>query len=281
MKAYIMTDLECVAAVVSLPEYCLRGPRNKYGRTEGGSHHALAKELATREVNAAVAGLVAAGVADILVCDGHGHGGLEPALLDAPARMLTGLGQPQPRGLDGSFDLALMVGQHAKAGTDGGHLCHSYSFFREKTLLNGAHHAEIACFAILCSYLDVPLAMISGDRAACAEARELIPSIVTVPVIEGERCGSTMGLGVQEAIDLNVPATHLNIHDARERIRDGAMAAVAARTGVERFFIEGPYRYERVNRRDDAGRVAVAVNESDDFLDLMSQKPEYRLVEEA
>lgn len=185
MKAYIITDMEGVAGVVSLPEYCLRGPENKYGRTEGGRYYDLAKKLATREVNAAVAGLVDAGVDDILVCDGHGHGGLEPALLESPAQMLTGRGQPQPRGLDESFDVALMVGQHAKAGTDGGHLCHSYSFFREKTVLNGEHHAEIACFALMCSYFNVPLVMISGDQAGCDEAGALVPSIETVPVIEG------------------------------------------------------------------------------------------------
>lgn len=79
---------------------------------------------------------------------------------------------------------------------------------------------------------------------------------------------------------MNVPAIHLNPADARRRIREGAPRAVAHRDAVERFFIEPPYRFERVNRPDAQGRTAVAVNESDDFLELMKQKPEYHFVNE-
>jgi len=131
MKIYILTDMEGVAGIVSLPEYCLPSPVNKYGRTEGGRYYEHARELATLEVNAAIDGLLEGGATDILVCDGHGPGGLNASMIHPKAKILTGRSQPQPRGLDESFDAAIMLGHHAKANTDGGHLCHSGSFFRD------------------------------------------------------------------------------------------------------------------------------------------------------
>ncbi len=92
MKVYVMTDLECTAGVVSLPEYCLPGQSNKYGRTEGGKYYEHARELATMEVNAAVEGLLEGGATEILVRDGHGPGGLNVSLLHPEAGMLTGGG---------------------------------------------------------------------------------------------------------------------------------------------------------------------------------------------
>lgn len=161
-----MTDMEGVAGVVSLPEYCLTGPENKYGRAEGGKYYEHARELATLETNAAVDGLLEAGVTDVLVCDGHGPGGLNASLIHPDARILTGRGQRQPRGLDQSFDLALMVGQHAMAHTDGGHLCHSGSFSREGWAVNGVELGEIHLFMLLASEFDVPVAMSRADTIA-------------------------------------------------------------------------------------------------------------------
>lgn len=271
MKAYILTDLECVSGVITLPEYCLKGPENEFGLTNGGKYYDLARKLATMEVNAAICGLIEAGVEEILVCDAHGHSGIDFSLLVSPARLLTGSVQKQPRGLDSSFDFAIMIGQHAKANTDGGHLCHSFSFFREKTLLNGVHYGEIGFFANLCSYFNVPLVMITGDLAGCKEASSLIPSIETVPVIEGISRGSTKGMTFLQAMNLNVPAIHLSQEESHKRIKEGAIRAVQKRTSVEQFKIEGPYKLERINRITQEGQIAVAVNNSDNFIDLLNQ----------
>jgi len=275
MRVFVMTDMEAVAGVVSLPEYCLSGPINKYGRKEGGRYYEHARELATMEVNAAVEGLIEGGAREILVRDGHGQGGLNASLIHPEARILTGKSQVAPWGLDGSFDAAIMIGQHAKAHTDGGHLCHSFSFFRDRTLLNGVHHAEIAFFMIMASYFDVPVVMISGDAAACEEARELVPSIETVAVIEGQKRGSTEGMTAQEAMDFNVPAVHVSPVKSRQMIKEAATRCLQKIDAVERFSLEPPYVYERINRPDENGRVTRAVNRSDDFIDLLSQPTDF------
>ena len=275
MKVYVMTDLECVAGVVSLPEYCLPGPENKYGRKEGGRYYEHARELATAEVNAAVDGLIEGGATEILVCDGHGPGGLNASLIHAQARILIGKGQAQPRGLDRSFDAAIMIGQHAQAHTDGGHLCHSGSFSRDQWLLNGQLIGEIGLFMITCSYFEVPMIMVSGDAAACEEARRLIPLIETVAVIEGQKRGSTKGMGTQEAIDLNVPAIHASPVKSREMIKQGARSCLSRIGSVERFWVNPPYEMVRITRPSEQGAAQQAINRGEDFIDLISQPPQY------
>ena len=66
MRVYIVTDLEGVAGVHDIENWCEPASPN----------YARAKELLTLEVNAAIAGFRAAGATDILVADGHGCGGI-------------------------------------------------------------------------------------------------------------------------------------------------------------------------------------------------------------
>ena len=275
MKIYIMTDMECVAGVVSLPEYCLASPVNKYNRPEGGRYYDHARELATLEVNAVIGGLLEGGATEILVCDGHGHGGLDAALIHPRAKILTGKGQTQPRGLDDSFDAAVMIGQHAMANTDGGHLCHSGSFSRNLWQLNGQTIGEIGLFMVLTSHFNVPMVMISGDVAACQEAQSLVPSIETVAVIEGQKLGSTEGWTTRRAMDLNVPAVHVSPQTSRQMIHQAASKCLSRIETVERFSVEPSYEMQRVTRPDNDQPAQVAVNHSDDYVDLLGQKSEY------
>ena len=275
-----MTDLECVAGVVSSAEYLLTGPENKYGRTDGGRYYERALELATREVNAAVDGLLEGGATEILVCDGHGHGGLNASLIHPEARILTG----KPLSdycLDDSFDAAIMIGQHAMANTDGGHLAHSGTFFRDAWILNDVVIGEIGLFMIRAAYYGVPLVMLSGDVAACEEARRLVPSIETVAVIEGVKRGSTEGMSTDQALDHNVSAIHLSPERARRLIQEGASRCLSQVDSMERFWVDPPYEMVRVVRPDDQGQVVRAVNRSDDYIDLICQKPEYGVVDVA
>ena len=278
MKVYVNTDLECIAGVVTLPEYCLSGPDNKYHRCEGGKHYQQACELATLEVNAAIDGLREGGATEILVCDGHGHGGLNPAMIHPQSRILTGLAQRQPRGLDHSFDAAIMIGQHAMANTDGGHLCHSGSFDRDDWRLNGQSIGEIGLFMIVCSYFNIPVVMISGDVPACQEASRLVPSIETVAVIEGQKLGSTRGMTIDQAIDLNVPAIHVSPIKARQMIRDAAQRCLAKIDNIQRYFVDPPYEMVRLSRPRDDGTTRRAVNKSHDFIQLLQQKPHYETI---
>ena len=171
-----------------------------------------------------------------------------------------------------------MIGQHARANTDGGHLCHSGSFDRDDWALNGRSVGEIELYMLMCAYFGVPTVMISGDAAACEQAREFVPSIVSVAVIEGQRRGSSKGMTVDEAIDLNVPAIHVAPSKARSMIRDGARRCLQNVDRVERFWVDPPYEMIRLSRLRPDGTRQRAVSTADDYLDLVMQKPQYETV---
>jgi len=181
MKVYILTDLEGVCGVVSFETQT--GP--------GGRYYEEAKELLTLEVNAAVEGALAGGATDVLVLDGHGAGALNIKLLHRRARAI--LGGPMPRDflISRGFDAMLVVGQHAMAGAERGNLHHTYSHLSiVRMWLNGEEIGEIGINAAIAGYYDIPMALLTGDEAACKEARLYNPHCEVVAVKEGisQRC---------------------------------------------------------------------------------------------
>jgi len=267
MKIYIMTDMEGVAGIVNSSDYCR--PEGKY--------YEHGRELATLEVNAAIEGLLEAGATDILVVDGHGPGALHPTLLHPEVRLLTGRPRDYGAGLDSSFDAAVMIGQHAKSNTDGGHLCHTGSFDREEATLNGVSVGEIALNMLIAGYFGVPYIMLSGDRAACEEFLELCPDGVTVTVVEGLKRGSAAGLTGEENRCFNVAAIHRPPPEARKLIRQGAREALERMRYVkfEPLKMDPPYEYIRLTRPDESGRRRRAVVTGTDLLEVLRRPPAY------
>jgi len=218
MKIFLMTDLEAVAGVVDSLNWCY--PEGRYLD--------LARELLTREVNAAVDGFLEAGATRIVVCDGHGHGGILPHLLHREAEFIIGgLGPIAPRfGLDESFDAVAWVGQHAMAGTPFNHLAHTGSFEVLEMRANGRAIGEIGSFAYTAAELGVRCIFLSGDQAGCDEAAALIPGIATVPVKWGLNPSDGRDLGTDEARKAHTCARHLSCETARARIQAGASSAL-------------------------------------------------------
>jgi D-amino peptidase len=266
MKVYILADLECVAGIVNFTDYC---------RPEYSKYYEHAKELATLEVNAAIDGLLETGATEIVVWDGHGPGGLNPSLLHPEAKIACGRPMDYPHFIDQSFDAMIITGQHAMANADGGHLCHSGSFSREKWLLNGKEIGEIGLTVLKAAYFKVPTVMLTGDSAACEEARSYLPEIHTVPVIWGQKRGSTEGMTSQEAIAFNAAAIHLAPEQARKQIRETAAKCLDNLKTHKLYWLEPPYEMTRVTRPETDKPGRTAVNRSDDYMDLLSQKPEY------
>lgn len=213
MKVLIGTDIEGVAGVTSF--------ENEGYNT--GKYHERAKQLLTAEVNAAIDGLLDAGCEDFLVIDGHGPGGIHFDDLHDRARLLHG--RPQaPRGerspIITAYDVCVMIGQHAMAGTRTGTLNHTQSSRNvEYYMLNGKPIGEIAQFALFHGHFGLPLILLSGDTAACGEAEELVPGITTAAVKEG--------LSRTSAISLSRSRSHALIRskaaEAIERHRQDAL----------------------------------------------------------
>jgi D-amino peptidase len=191
----MMTDLEGVAGVVSFEEQAFAT----------GRYYDLAKRLVTAEVNAAVEGLLDAGVEDVLVCDGHGAGGLWFEDIHPQAKLLHGrpitihqLFAPLPE-----YDAVVMIGQHAMAGVPTSNQNHTQS---SQTIdyikLNGQPIGEIAQFALYAGSFGKPMIYLSGEIDACCEAEALIPGITTTSVKQGLSRGAAISLSASAARSL-------------------------------------------------------------------------------
>lgn len=226
MKAYVMTDMEGVAGVVNFESQAYAD----------GKYYEQAKQLLTGEVNAAVEGLLEAGVDDILVCDGHGPGAISFENLHPQAKLMHGrpLAPAVARDIvTREYDFSVMIGQHAMAGVEDGNLNHTQmSRAVDYYKLNGKLIGEIAQFALHCGAMGMPLIWLTGDEAACREARELIPGITTTSVKKG--------LSRNCAISLSKEKSH-------ELIRRDAAAAVAnhKKNPVKPLVWPGPYVLEK------------------------------------
>ena len=198
MKVFITVDMEGIAGLVQWDN----------------EQRDLQRRLMTEEVNAAARGAFAAGATEILAGESHGNmRNILPEALDPRVSFLTG--QPKPMnhagGVDDSFDLAMFVGYHARAGTLHGVMSHTYSGIIYALSFNGVEVGEIGADAALCGYHGVPVGLVAGDRAACNEAEALLGAVLTVPVKEG--------LGRSAARCLPVAV-------ARQRIENAAAEAV-------------------------------------------------------
>jgi D-amino peptidase len=203
----------------------------KPAQTSGGDS-ALYQEgrgLYTEEINAAVRGAKAAGATEIVVMDCHGAGGpydfnsLVPGLLDADCEYVVQREWTEYTAfLEAGCDAALFVGMHAYAGNAEGVLSHTVSGQAWENLrFNGTLVGETGINAALCGHWGVPVLLVTGDRAVCIEARDLLgDGLTTVEVKEG--------LGRFSA-RMKTPAK------ARELIESGAKQALSDLSAVEPY----------------------------------------------
>ena len=206
MKRVLMgTDMEGCAGIVSFEQQSR--PTARY--------YDQGKRIVTAEINAAVDGLLEAGLEDVLVVDGHGPGAVWFEDLHEKARLLHG--RPSaPRSVRdpivAGYEACVMIGQHAMAGVSTSNQNHTQSSTSiDYYKLNGSRIGEIAQFALYQGDLGLPLIFLSGEDDACREAEALIPGISTVSVKQGLGRGSAISLSAAEA---------------RRRIREGIRQAV-------------------------------------------------------
>jgi D-amino peptidase len=179
IKIYIETDLEGVSGVY----------RFSQTRDKGSPENLKACEYFMGDLAAVVRGLRDGGATEILVIDGHGNQAMIPELMVAGAKYVTGLPRPQNNtwSLDKSYSGFVMFGFHAMNGTPDGVLCHTQSSESENRYwYNGVESGELAQSASVAGYYGIPPILVTGDEAACREARKFFgEGIVTVATKQG------------------------------------------------------------------------------------------------
>ncbi len=153
--------------------------------SSGGKDYALGRKLMTEEVNAVVAALFARGPAEILVNDSHGDmQNLLHIELDERVTYIQGNIKPfgMVQGLDSSFDAAIFLGYHTRAGTDG-FLAHTGSGSVKGLWLNDREVGEGGLNAAYAGEQGVPVILASGDLDFTKEFEALVDTR-TVPTKE-------------------------------------------------------------------------------------------------
>lgn len=246
MKVHISIDLEGITGVF----------RDAQTDDLGSAEHRAACELMRGDLDAALAGCADAGSEEIVVCDAHyastnlGVEGLPPevTLISGATPHLSMM-----EGIDSSFDASLLVGYHAKAGTQAGVLCHTFTDIitrvevvaaaRERPGAASASAGTSAAMAAtdagsaaadgdiapyvtgefgLCAAVagafNVPVVFTSGDDKLADEARELLPGVETAVTKSGiARSGAR--LRAPEAARADIRA---GVARALASVREGA-----------------------------------------------------------
>src|SRR6266536_481168 len=178
-KVFISIDMEGIAGIAHRQQV-----------TRGMGDYSIGRELMTGEANAAIDGAFEGGATSVVVNDSHGDMfNLLQERLDPRAELI--LGSPKVplsmmQGFGADFDVALFVGYHAAAGTEGAVLDHTYSGrLLYDVRLNERSVTEAELNAAYAGAHGVPVGLVSGDDKICAQAAARLPGLRTVVVKRG------------------------------------------------------------------------------------------------
>ena len=222
-KVFISVDMEGIWGVVA-------------GRqtSSESSEYGAARKWMAEDANAVVAGLFEAGASEVVVNDSHGSmRNIIADELDPRAGLISGSPKPlsMMQGIDDTFAACILIGYHARAGTAGAVLDHTYSGATIRSIkVNGREMPELGLNAAIAGYFNVPVIMLSGDTETCAQARSILgEDIVTV--------------AVKEAVG-RYAASNLPREAALKRLKEGAKEALLKRGKVSLFKPNAPYKFE-------------------------------------
>jgi D-amino peptidase len=183
MKVLIISDMEGVAGISRWAQV-----------NAGASGYEEGRRLYTEEINATIRGAFDGGASEVVAMDCHGAGGdwsfnsLIPEALDPRCEFVVQTRWTEYTAmLEQGCDVALFVGQHARAGSAAGVLSHTVSSTKWHNLrFNGTLVGEVGINAALCGTWGTPVALVTGDDVVCEEARELLgPGLRTLAVKQG------------------------------------------------------------------------------------------------
>ena len=203
MKVYITADFEGITGATHWDE--TNKTHDNYGEF---------REQMTAEVAAACEGALNAGATEILVRDAHWTArNIIPSKLPREVRIVREWsGHPfgMMQELDETFQAALMIGYHSRAGSNASPLAHTMTGNLVHIKINERYASEFLIAARTAGLTGVPVVFVSGDAGICQEAEAIVSNLSTVAVMQG------------------VGSSTISIHPhlAVERIRAGVEATL-------------------------------------------------------
>jgi len=191
MNIFIMTDLEGITGVDTI---------DAVHTSKESELYRDACENLMSDANAAIAGFFDGGAKRVYIADGHGAGdNFIMDMLDKRAQVLT-VSEWSKATAAGEIDAYAEIGMHAMAGTQNAFLDHTQSpneWFDYR--INGRSYGEFGIAAAFSGIYGVPAIMVSGDIAACEEAKRFVGDIETAVVKRAVGRNRAVSLPVQEA----------------------------------------------------------------------------------
>lgn len=222
LKVYISVDMEGISGVVASEQ------TNSESR-----EFAAARKWMAEDVNAVIAGLLAAGATEIVVNDSHGGmRNILPDDLRPEAALISGSPKPlaMMAGIDGTFDACVFVGYHSQAGSAPAILDHTISSATIYEIkVNGAAMPELGLNAAIAGTYGVPVILLSGDAETCRQARSLLG-------------GGLATVAVKEALGRSA-AKLVPLPEAHRRLQEAARDALAKRGQIRPFRFTPPYEF--------------------------------------
>jgi len=177
MNIFIMCDMEGISGIFCSDQVL-----------SSGSRYAEGIRYMAEDINVCVKACREAGADKVYVRDGHGGGTnvlWEMLCPEADGYFLGNTGFERFPLID-ECDAVILLGYHAMAGTFGGTLEHSMSSKSiQNYWINGELAGETAIDAGIVGEHGKPVIMVSGDDKVCAEAKALLPWVVTAEVKKG------------------------------------------------------------------------------------------------
>ena len=216
MKILISADMEGTCGVSSWV-HVMPPEGAGAGEPANQTEYERARLRMTREVNAAIEGALAGGATEVIVNDSHdGMRNLIAEELHPEAQFISGndkfLGMMQGVDLEG-ISAVFYTGYHAKAGTPGGPLAHTWTGWLNDVRFDGTSTGEFGINAAVAGYYGVPVVLVTGDEKAVAQTQEML----------GEQ---VEGVAVKQGLS-TFAALHLHPARAQQLIREGAERAMA------------------------------------------------------
>lgn len=197
MKVYMLWDMEGVSGLFT---------REQVWHWEEGARPEVYEEgrtLLIEDINASVKAALDAGASEVIVADTHSGGGniqLDRMFKDGRvtyherAAVKRGDLRYWMEGLE-TCDGLMLMGHHAKAGTDGAFLPHTWSGAWADVRLNGQSVGELGIEACFGGHWDVPFMLAQGDDYTEREVEKTYPGTLMAAVKRAEGNDLCSGLG--------------------------------------------------------------------------------------
>jgi D-amino peptidase len=173
LKVFISVDMEGISGIGT--------PKMTSG---SGKDYSLGRQLTTADVNTVVDAIFEHGPTDVWVNDSHGD--MQNVLhteLDDRVQYIQGHIKPlgMVEGLDHSFDAVILLGHHARAGTENGFIAHTGSGSVKGLWLNGVEVGEAGLNSYYAGSLGVPVILAQGDSTFAEQINNLfeVRTVVT------------------------------------------------------------------------------------------------------